>query len=60
MVANHLQDVRLSIHHVLILENLFDGNKRVGMFLTSLKKLKTVKDKMRYFVIHNDWISVGV
>jgi hypothetical protein len=60
MVANHLQDVRLSVHHVLILENLFDGDERVGMFLTSLKKLKTGKDKMRYFVIHNDWISVGV
>ena len=45
MVADHLQDVRLSVHHVLILENLFDGNERVGMFLTSLKKLKTGKDK---------------
>ena len=60
MVANHLQDVRLSVHHVLILENLFDGDERVGMFLTSLKKLKTGKEKMRYFVIHLYWISVGV
>jgi hypothetical protein len=60
MVANHLQDVRLSVHHVLMLENLFDGDERVGMFLTSLKKLKTGKEKMRYFVIHLDWISVGV
>lgn len=44
MLAHHLQDVCLSVHHILIFENLFDGDKVVSMFLASLKKVKTGKE----------------
>lgn len=38
MVSDHMQDVSLAVHHILILKDLLDGNKTVGVLLTSLQE----------------------